>query len=105
MIKRFLHRSVSNFIYFYNYLGYRIFIFLFLSIIVGVLDGFGLIMFMPLLELVSGSTTKTVSDNGNMSFMVSAFDYIGLKLNLTTVLLVMMFFFAFKGLFQFFSEI
>ena len=104
MLKKFLYKSLANFSYFYDYLSYRMYIFLFLSIVVGILDGFGLIMFMPLLELVSGSQTKTVGNMGNMSFIVSLLNSVGLELNLITVLLVMLFFFICKGLFQFFSE-
>jgi hypothetical protein len=44
----------SDFLFFYSYLDKRIFISLILSFSVGLMDGLGLAMFIPLLQLVEG---------------------------------------------------
>src|SRR5690554_7589254 len=50
----FRSKYFSTLVFFYRYIGNRIFIMLILSLTVSVLDGFGLTMFLPLLQLVSG---------------------------------------------------
>ncbi len=67
-----------------------------LGVLVGVLDGFGLAMFMPLLEMVNEAKQANGSSLGNLSFLVTFMDSIGLSLSLTTVLLMLVFFFVFK---------
>lgn len=41
--------------YFYSYLGNRLVLSFFLSVMVGLMDGFGLAMFIPLLQMVDPS--------------------------------------------------
>ncbi|PKG43441.1 ABC transporter ATP-binding protein [Psychroflexus sp. MES1-P1E] len=76
-----------------------------LGVFVGVLDGFGLAMFMPLLEMVNEVKQANGSSLGNLSFLLDGLEFIGLSLNLTAVLLLMIFFFAYKGIIKFFSGI
>ena len=51
-------RFLSYFRFFYSYLGAAVFIALGLSMIVALLDGFGLTMFLPLLKAVDGRATR-----------------------------------------------
>jgi subfamily B ATP-binding cassette protein MsbA len=78
---------------------------IFLGVIVGVLDGLGLAMFMPLLEMVNNVNKATGSSLGKLRFLVLGMESVGLSLNLVSVLLVMIFFFIFKGLIKFFASI
>jgi subfamily B ATP-binding cassette protein MsbA len=78
---------------------------LFLGVLVGVLDGFGLAMFMPLLEMVNDTKKANGSSLGNLSFLIEGMESIGLSLNLTSVLIIMVFFFIFKGIVKFISSI
>jgi subfamily B ATP-binding cassette protein MsbA len=102
-VKILIARYFSNFAYFYGYLGYRLFVILALSIVVGVLDGFGLAMFVPLLEFASRNEGESevvsgASDTmGNLSFLVDGIAASGLPLTVITVLLVMLGFFLLKG--------
>jgi len=75
-----------------------------LSILVGVLDGFGLAMFLPLLEMVAGDTEVTGDKMGNLAFLVNGLQALGLSLNLTVVLLIMLTFFTLKGIAKFFEQ-
>lgn len=105
MIKDFIKKNFESFAYFYSYLRYRIFILVILSIFIGVLDGFGLMMFLPLLQLVDDSSSVDSESLGNMRFLVDFLENMGFSLTLLTVLATMAFFFFAKGLVQYFSGI
>jgi ABC-type multidrug transport system fused ATPase/permease subunit len=105
LIKQLLKKYFENLAYFYKHLRYRLFVMIILGVFVGVLDGFGLAMFMPLLEMVNETKQANGSSLGNLSFLIDAMESIGLSLNLTTVLIIMVFFFTFKGIVKFISSI
>ena len=98
MIKTIVKKYFNNFSFFYSYLGYRMFISLGLSIIVGVLDGLGIAMFLPLLQMVSDSGISDPNSLGYMAFIVKAYNSIGIDINLAVVLTTMVFFFVLKGI-------
>lgn len=105
MIKNTLKKYFSSLHYFYEHLGYRLAVVFCLSVFVGVLDGFGIAMFLPLLEMVSNSNGNITADKmGSMSFILDALNYLGLELTLTVVLLTMLFFFVLKGFFLFLEQ-
>jgi subfamily B ATP-binding cassette protein MsbA len=70
---------------------------------VGIMDGFGLAMFIPLLQMVDEGNTHAAENMGNMSFIPRFFDSIHIPLNLITVLVVIFIFFAIKGILKFFE--
>jgi len=98
-----MSNKFPDFKFFYSYLGNKIFLSLILSFFVGLMDGFGLAMFIPLLQLVdSGGVYDTTSESaGNMDYFIDILGSIGLSLNLLTVLLLILFFFTVKGIFRF----
>jgi ABC-type multidrug transport system fused ATPase/permease subunit len=98
MIKSFLKKHFKHLAYFYAHLRYRMIVGLILSIVVGLLDGFGLAMFLPLLEMVDGSGTATSDNMGNLSFVADFLKYFGLELTLNVVLLFILFLFILKGI-------
>ncbi|MFD3000882.1 ABC transporter ATP-binding protein [Pontibacter toksunensis] len=103
-LKHILFEYFENFAYFYRYLGYKIFISVGLSILVGVLDGFGLAMFLPLLQMIdSTSGTVDAEQMGNLSFLIEGLQASGIALTLQTVLFVMLTFFSLKGVVKFFE--
>lgn len=77
---------------------------LMLSILVGILDGFGLAMFLPLLQMVASDGGVASEQMGNLSFLVDGIEALGLSLNLTVVLLTMLLFFSLKGVFIFIEK-
>lgn len=101
--KIFIAKNFSGFAYFYSYLKHRVFIAVLLSISVGVLDGFGLSMFLPLLQMVEDASTDGES-LGSLSFIIEGFQRFGIPLSLLSILLVMVIFFCLKGLAQFISK-
>ena len=76
-----------------------------MNILVGVLDGLGLTMFLPLLQLVSDSSEIDPENLGRMSFVVEFIRDLGLPLNLGSVLLFMVIFFFGKALAQYLAGI
>lgn len=104
-LKEFIKKYFSNFAYFFSYLRHRIFIAIGLSIIVGVLDGFGLSMFLPLLQMVNDSTKIDPEGMGNLRFLVDGMEAIGIGLTLISVLFIMLVFFILKGAAKYISRI
>ena len=97
-MKQFLKKHFSSLAFFYRYLRYRLALLLVVSIFVGLLDGLGLAMFLPLLELVADQEAQATSEAmGNLAFLVDALQSLGLQLTLTVVLLTMLLFFCLKG--------
>jgi ABC-type multidrug transport system fused ATPase/permease subunit len=95
--------AFKNISYFYSYLKYRLFLIFILNILVGLMDGLGLSMFIPLLEFVSSSETGA-DKSTELVFLSDFIVSMGLPFTLTTVLLIMLSFFILKGTFRFFAE-
>ena len=69
---------------------------------IGLLDGFGLALFIPLLQLFNDKSESTSTDDlGGLSFLVDAIDSIGLPFTIYTVLLIIVVFFLLKGITKF----
>jgi ABC-type multidrug transport system fused ATPase/permease subunit len=97
MLKPFIKKSFTNFYWFFSNLGYKIFGGVILFILVGLLDGFGLTMFLPLLQMVSTDAGPTVEGMGSFGFLIEFIEFIGFDLSLGVILIFMFLFFAFKG--------
>jgi ABC-type multidrug transport system fused ATPase/permease subunit len=92
----------SNFAFFYRQLRYRIFVVLGLSTLVGIMDGLGIAMFLPLLEMVAQPDAEISGEQmGNLAFLIQGMQVLGISLNLTVILMVMLLFFSLKGLAKF----
>lgn len=61
------------------------------------MDGFGLAMFLPLLKMVDHGKVSAKS-MGNLGFIVTGLNKIGIEINLTNVLIIICSFFGMKGL-------
>lgn len=95
-------KYIENFIFFYRTLRYRIFLRMFFNMAVGLLDGFGLAMFLPLLQLVDGNSSNTSQEGlGSLDFIIDGMTGAGLPLNLANVLMVLAAFFLLKGIAQY----
>ena len=91
------HISTFGFFkYFHHILGYRIYLFLVLNFLVGLMDGFGLAMFIPLLGLATNTDTGNQS-LGNLEFIPEFFESMGISLTLVSVLIIMLLLFSIKA--------
>ncbi|WP_200977017.1 ABC transporter ATP-binding protein [Echinicola sp. 20G] len=101
LLKGIIRKSFKHFSYFYQYLGYRMLVTFLLNISVGLLDGFGLVMFIPLLKLADEGSTTAASDLGGLDFLILNLERIGVSMNLNNVLILMLLFFVLKGMARF----
>lgn len=95
-IRGFVLKSFADFRFFYSYLRHRLFLVIVINIGVGVIDGFGLSMFLPLLQLVDGGDVNS-SGLGNLEFVVDLLKRSGIPLTLVGILSFLTFFFLLKG--------
>ena len=104
LIRSFVNKNLENFAFFFSHIRYKVFFVVGLSLFVGVLYGFGLAMFLPLLQVADSSSGGVDSSNmGNLSFLVDWMFFFGNNLNIPTALSIIVFFFAVKGAFAFFN--
>ena len=104
-MKSFFKKYLSTLVYFYKYLGFRIFITMILSVFVGVIDGFGLTMFLPLLQQINNGRIGNPEELGNLSFILEVIKSSGVNLTLATVLVFMIVFFVLKGFAKYLLDI
>lgn len=97
LMRALLRRLLPDFIFFAVRLRFRIIFLLLLNIIVGVLDGLGLSMFLPLLHLVGGAEEVNSDGLGNLRFLVDGLTSLGIELTLGSTLIIMTLFFLLKG--------
>ena len=97
-LKVFVKKYFGHFAYFYRHLGYRIFVSLALTFSVGLLDGLGLTMFLPLLKLAGGDNEVTGEGMGRMEVVVDFFNDLGIPLTIVSVLIIILIFFLLKGI-------
>ena len=102
--KIYIIKNFENFAFFYGHLKFKVIIVVLLSIAVGLLDGLGLTMFLPLLQLVSENQEVSTNGLGNLGFIVIFFQDLGINLTIVTVLFLMTLFFILKGIAVFFQS-
>lgn len=102
-LKGVIKRYFTSLTFFYRFLRNKIFIAFVLSVAVSFLDGLGLTMFFPLLQVVGDGTTDNTS-LGKLKIVLDAIEGAGIPLSLISVLIIMFIFFLIKGIAQYFSE-
>lgn len=97
----FLKKQFRYFSFFYHYLGIRIFFSLLVSVFVGFLDGIGLALFIPLLNLIANSDSGQ-AQSAQLDF-ISQFVIEKLQVtpNLINIFLLILLFFSLKGIAKF----
>ena len=99
-MKKILNKYFSSFAFFFKELKYKLFLIIVLSTIVGLLDGLGLAVFMPLLELVGNAGKVTDASRTPVHEFINT---LGISITFTNVLLLMLVVFSFKGFMKFAS--
>ena len=94
----------ESFKYFYKKLKNKVFISVFASLVMGVMDGFGLAMFLPLLRFANGQDTIN-STNEYFSYIFKIIEAFGFSVNFQSILLFICFFFIIKGISNYISKI
>lgn len=93
----------SYFRYYLGILGNHVYVHLFLSVLVSLLDGLGLAMFMPLIQNAAGIESENLSTQsmGYLQVIADAIRALGFEINLFTVLSVLLILFLLKGIVRF----
>ncbi len=86
---------------FYKYLKYRVFVLLSLSFFVGIFDGFGIALFIPLIQASVDGEGELTDSFGNFKFIFDFFERMGLDITVPFLLGLMIFLFLLKGFFKF----
>ncbi len=87
--------------FYYRYLGGWIWLTLLSSLLVALLDGFGLAMFLPLLQVAAGPADAAAGTQAEMFFVLEGLRKLGLTVDLPTVLWAILSFFVLKGIARF----
>lgn len=90
------HSIVGYFRYFKNILGWHIYSFIILNAFVGILDGIGLTMFIPLLSAATDSSNANES-LGQLQLVIDFIKSLGISFTVVNMLLLMIFLFTAKG--------
>lgn len=104
-LKKLIKKYFSSFAFFYKYLQNKIFIAFFLSVAVSFLDGLGLTMFFPLLQVVGEGGAVNPDEMGQLGIIIKAIESMGISFTLLSVLLVMIVFFVLKGIATYLSQV
>ena len=97
---------LKYFSYFRNIAGWHMYGYILVNLLVGLLDGLGLAMFIPLLGIASGINTNTSDENSDViNFIVNLFDFVGVNVNLVNALLFMVIVFSIKGVFYYLRSV
>jgi len=91
----------KTFKFFFNYLRYRLFLSLFLSLLVAIFDAFGLVMLLPLFQLMKGNSLASGNGLGKLNILVSALLKLGVAYTLFNVMVIIISAFILKGVLRF----
>lgn len=97
MISNFRNNFFGYFRFYYSVAGNKLFFSICLSIVVSVLDGLGLAMLMPLLQIIANGQQSANGSMGYLHFVTDFITKLGFSLTLETVLTTMAILFAIKG--------
>ena len=103
IFKAFVKKYFYYFSYFYRIVKGRLFIAFGLSMLVALMDGLGLTMFLPLLEMADGGNPDGKS-MGRFGIILTLMQNYGIPLNISVVLLLMALFFSLKGVLKFVEQ-
>lgn len=89
--------------WFYQYLNHRVFLICFFALVVGFCDGFGISMFLPLLQTFTESNYNK-SSLGKLQLIIDFLDNYGFDVTTTTILFLLFLFFLLKAFFKYYGE-
>lgn len=98
------YSAFGYFKYFRNILGKHIYIFIVLNFLVGLLDGIGLTMFIPLLSAATDNN-NTETSLGQLSIVIDSLKNVGIDFTITNMLVLMVFLFTMKGIINYLKTI
>lgn len=105
-MKNFISKYFKYFSFFYEYLGAKLFVLIGFSLLVGILDGIGLALFIPVFQMAADGFTQENRDAlGNLDFLMDWIEALGFGLNLNVILTVMVVLFLVKSVLKFYDGV
>ena len=102
MFQKIFNKYFRHFGFFYQYLGIKLIFLILLSFLVGLLDGFGLALFIPIFEIAANGGEVQSSDSmGELDILLQFIQGMGFDLSLNVVVVFMLFIFLLKAIFKF----
>lgn len=91
--------------FYHSVIGGRLFVFIVINILVGLLDGLGLAMFVPLLSVSMKMDSSAGNDQmlGKLHFITDFATSTGISLSLLTILILLILLFSLKGVAKYFQ--
>lgn len=105
ILKNILDNRFESLKYFYKYLKGKVFVSIGLNVLIGLLDGLGLSMFLPLMQIAGSPEAGKTPVNSDLSYLVDLFKSAGITLNLQVTLLFIVVFFILKGIVYYFKGV
>lgn len=99
-LKQFIKKQFGYLLFFYSYLKWRVLISFLLSFLTGILDGLGLALFIPLLQIVFNDKANTEIPGSHFLNKIF-FDWLGLQPALLNVFFIIFLIFSLKGIIKF----
>lgn len=95
------HSTFDFFRYIKKKISIHLYLYVFVNALVGLLDGLGIALFIPLLTIIAGDSTESHESLGKLRYFTDFLQDIGISLSLVNVLIVMVVLFALKGGFSY----
>lgn len=102
-IKSAIAKKFETLYYFYQYIGSRLWVMLACNFIMAILDGVGLTMFVPLLQIADG-VNSIKGDNKLIHFVTIFFNSLHLEVNIINMLVLIIIIFICKAIFSYFTQ-
>lgn len=102
-LKTLIAQRFESLYFFYTYMGNRLFLLLLFNFLMAFLDGVGLMMFVPLLQ-IADDPTAAAGSNQLMGFVVRMFEVLHLPLNVYVMLGFIAVVFILKAIFGYFTQ-
>jgi ABC-type multidrug transport system fused ATPase/permease subunit len=93
--------NFSTFRFYYKYIGNKLLVQIFLSILISLLDSLGLSMFFPLFEIISGDSSTSKENSKIYLVLEKIFNFIHFEINIVNILILLSIFFILKGIVQY----
>ena len=87
--------------FYYSVLGKKLYFFILINALVGLLDGVGLAMFIPLLFIAFKEDKGNVQALGKLHYFTDALQSVGIPLTVVSVLIILIVLFSLKGLMRY----
>ncbi|EAZ79804.2 ABC transporter ATP-binding protein [Algoriphagus machipongonensis] len=102
MFEKIFNKYFRHFGFFYSYIGPKLILLILMSLFVGLLDGFGLALFMPIFQIAADGDSLSTADNmGDLKFLLTGIEWLGFDLTLNSVVVFMVVLFFLKAIFKF----